>query len=189
MEKRSTQNKLPVDTVLGEKSVHVFNDFRDFMATGNIVNFAVGFLVGNALSKVIQAFISDLFDPIVSKITGKSILLVNQKLVLGQGQIVISWGHFVSQLINFLITAFAVYIVIRLMQKTIIKQDESGILSGEEIQSQILTELQLNNRMQKRNLELSRREDKLAELERDLKQREDLLAVKERFTSPNPKKK
>ncbi|WP_054745025.1 large conductance mechanosensitive channel protein MscL [Amylolactobacillus amylophilus] len=169
--KRSSQNQkqAQIDSAIGEKSVHVFNDFRDFLATGNIVNFAVGFLVGNALSKVIQAFITDLFDPIISKITGKSVLLVNQKLVLGQGQIVISWGHFISQLINFLITAIAVYIVIRAMQKTIMKQDAAGALTGDEIQAQILRELQLNNRMMRRNLELNRREEELRTLKADIK--------------------
>ncbi|APT17812.1 hypothetical protein LA20533_00050 [Amylolactobacillus amylophilus DSM 20533 = JCM 1125] len=80
-----------------------------------------------------------------------------------------------------MITAIAVYIVIRAMQKTIMKQDAAGALTGDEIQAQILRELQLNNRMMRRNLELNRREEELRTLKADIKKREDILAVKERF--------
>lgn len=187
MDKRSTQNTNstePLELNLGHQSKRVINDFRDFMATGNIVNFAVGILVGNSLSAVIRAFITDIFDPILSKITGKTVLLVNQKIILGQGEIVISWGHFVSQMINFLITAIAVYIVIRGMQKTFMKKSDPDALSNDEVQVSILQELQLNNRILMRTNELQVREEKVMSKEAELKSREDILNVKERFNKP-----
>lgn len=183
MEHRTDYNQ-DTNNVLTEQPRKVYNDFRKFLATGNIVNFAVGILVGNALSSVIQAFISDIFDPVVSKITGKSVMLVDQKLVLGQGDIVISWGHFLSQVINFLVTAIAVYIVIRAMQKTIMKDDD-GELDDSGVKKEILSELKLNNRLMKRSLELERREKNYRKMDEDLKRREDILSVYNRFDDDN----
>lgn len=184
MERRTSKQDSKNSTLLTSQPVKVINDFRNFLATGNIINFAVGILVGNALSSVIQAFISDLFDPIVSKIFGRSVLLSEQKLTLGNGDLVISWGHFVSQLINFLITAFAVYIVIRVMQKTLMKETDEEGLNPDEVQGQILSELKLNNRLLKRSMELDKKEQELAATEADLKRREAIISVEKRFTDP-----
>lgn len=187
MERRTKNNDQKDSTnFISAQPVKVINDFRNFLATGNIVNFAVGILVGNALSSVIQAFISDLLDPIISKIFGRTVLLSEQKLTLGNGDLVISWGHFVSQLLNFLITAIAVYIVIRIMQKTIMKESDQEGLSPDEVQGQILSELKLNNRLLKRSMELDQKQQDLASLETDLKRRESIIAVEKRF---NPDKK
>ncbi|MGB9848027.1 MAG: MscL family protein [Minisyncoccia bacterium] len=81
--------------------------FIEFIRKQGVVGLAVGFILGGAVSKVVSALVTDIVNPIVGIFLGKAESLANASLILGH--VTISWGHFISVVIDFLIVALVVY--------------------------------------------------------------------------------
>jgi large conductance mechanosensitive channel len=97
--------------------------FRTFLLRGNVVDLAVGIVIGAAFTAVVTSFVKSFLTPLVGAITGKSDLA---KRVYhhgtGSSQIVFTWGDFVSNLITFVIVAAVIYFLVvlpvnRLMER------------------------------------------------------------------------
>jgi large conductance mechanosensitive channel len=81
--------------------------FIEFIKTQGVVGLAVGFILGGAVSKVVSALVEDIINPIIGVILGSATGLENA--VFRAGAMRISWGHFLSIIIDFLIIALVVY--------------------------------------------------------------------------------
>lgn len=68
---------------------------------------AIGFVMGGAVSKIVASFVQDIINPLVGVIIGRAGDLANFQLKIGT--VAISWGHFLSSLIDFLIIALVIY--------------------------------------------------------------------------------
>jgi large conductance mechanosensitive channel len=106
----------------------MFKEFKDFIRRGNVIDLAVGFVMGAAFGKVAASFISDVIMPPIGLLLGKvdfSSLYLNlssrtfDSLAQAKeaGAPVIAYGAFVSAVIDFLIVALAVFVVIRWINK------------------------------------------------------------------------
>ena len=102
-------------------------DFKEFIAKGNVVDMAVGVVIGGAFNSLITSLVENVVMPALSLITGK-IDFSNMFLALNgehyatleaakEQTSVVAYGLFVTQLINFLIMAFVVFLVIRQLNK------------------------------------------------------------------------
>ncbi len=94
----------------------MLKEFRDFAMQGNLVDIAVGFVMGAAFAKVTGSFINGIVMPVVGLIQGKD--LSDWKLVLkeaadGNSEVAISYGTFISVTIEFIIIAFVMFMVIK----------------------------------------------------------------------------
>lgn len=109
------------------------NDFKAFALKGNIVDMAVGVVIGGAFGKIVTSLVQDIITPVISVLTGK-VSLVDLKHVLSKaeldaaGEIVknevaIRYGAFMQSVIDFLIIALSIFIVIRIMMKAQEKLD------------------------------------------------------------------
>ncbi|MCA9307895.1 MAG: MscL family protein [Patescibacteria group bacterium] len=85
--------------------------FIEFIREQGVVGLAVGFILGGSVSKVVTALVEDIINPLVGILLGKVGNLSNMVLVLGNS--VISYGHFVSVLVDFVIVAAVVYYIFR----------------------------------------------------------------------------
>lgn len=107
----------------------MFEDFKNFVLRGNVVDLAVGVIIGVAFGKIVDSIVADIFMPIVGAITGgldfsnyylplsKSIhseMTYDEAKKVGA---VIGYGQFVTVLVNFLIIAAVLFLVIRLFEK------------------------------------------------------------------------
>lgn len=108
-------------------------EFEEFAIKGNMLDLAVGVIIGAAFSKIIDAMVKDLIMPIVSFILGGQVDFSNLFWVLKApenytgprtyeamveaGANVLAWGHFVTILINFLLLAFVVFMLVRLANR------------------------------------------------------------------------
>ena len=89
-------------------SLSTLGDFRKFLLRGNVVDLAVGVVIGVAFNSLVQGFVSDFLEPlvgiIISAITGG-----NTKSLNDYKTGVFAWGHFIGLLISFILTAAALY--------------------------------------------------------------------------------
>jgi large conductance mechanosensitive channel len=102
----------------------MLNDFRTFVARGNVMDLAVGIIIGAAFTTVVKSFVDDILMPPIGMLTGGadfSELYVNlsreeyasRAAALEAGAPIVSYGAFINSVIAFLITAFAVFILVR----------------------------------------------------------------------------
>ncbi len=84
----------------------VFKGFKDFVMRGNVIDLAVGIVIGAAFTAVIQAFTGSFINPIIKRAGGGGDL--GGKVKIGGGQ-ALDWGAFLNALITFLITAAVLY--------------------------------------------------------------------------------
>lgn len=106
----------------------MFKDFRDFIARGNVMDMAVGIIIGAAFTSIVKSLVSDVINPVIGLFTGGidfSNLYVNlsdteyETLAAAQeaGAATINYGMFANAVINFLIVAFVVFLLVRYVNK------------------------------------------------------------------------
>jgi large conductance mechanosensitive channel len=112
---------------MGEGKI-LLKEFKDFIAKGNVMDMAVGIIVGAAFTAIVKSMVGDLINPIISLFTG-GIDFTNWFFVLGEGQFetleaareagaaVFAIGAFIMAVINFLIIAFVVFMLVRYVNK------------------------------------------------------------------------
>lgn len=91
-----------------------FDEFKEFISRGNVMDLAVGVIIGGAFTAIINSVVSDLIMPIVSIFTG-GINFADMKLYLpfGSGEAYFAYGNFLNALIQFLIIALVVFLIVR----------------------------------------------------------------------------
>ncbi len=110
-------------------------DFKSFAFKGNVIDLAVGVVIGTAFNSIVQSFANDIIMPPIGKLLGNSafkelyINLSNQSYVNlaaadAAGAPVIRYGLFLSNLLNFLILALTLFIVLRYFLR--FKREETG---------------------------------------------------------------
>lgn len=97
---------------------NIFKVFKDFVTRGNVVDLAVGLIIGGAFTSVINSFVSDIIMPLIAML-GR-IHLSQMKWVLNQAtnnqsEVAIMYGNFIQVAINFFITALCIFLIIILM--------------------------------------------------------------------------
>ena len=104
------------------------SEFKDFIAGGNVIDLAVGVIIGGAFGKIVDSLVKDIIMPVVGKIIGNVdfsnmyVALSGQPagLPLADAQklgSVLSYGNFLTILINFLILAFVIFMMVKQVNK------------------------------------------------------------------------
>ena len=111
----------------------MLSEFKAFVLRGNVLDLAVGVLIGAAFGKIITSFTEDLLMPIITLITGGGVDFSSKYIVLGgaekvtagmslvaakaAGANVLAWGSLVTAAINFTILAFVIFMIVRQANK------------------------------------------------------------------------
>ncbi|WP_134644644.1 large conductance mechanosensitive channel protein MscL [Weissella cibaria] len=90
------------------------NEFRDFIMRGNVMDLAVAFIMGAAFQTVVKSVVNDLIMPLVGIVTGS---ISFSAVVWHIGSADIKIGAFISTLITFLLTSFAVFLILQGVRK------------------------------------------------------------------------
>src|SRR5690554_4617847 len=99
----------------------MWKEFKEFAMRGNVVDMAVGIIIGTAFGKIITSLVNDIIMPPIGYILGKVdfsnlVIVLHQKTDISPA-VVISYGAFLNTVINFGIIAFSIFIVIRQLNK------------------------------------------------------------------------
>ena len=114
----------------------MMSEFKEFAVKGNVVDLAVGVIIGAAFGAIVTSLVGDVIMPIIGAITGgldfsnyftglsKSVNAGNLADAKKQGA-VLAWGNFLTLTLNFIIIAFVLFIVIRFMNQ-LKRKDEAA---------------------------------------------------------------
>ena len=105
-----------------EKSKGFFGEFKEFIARGNVMDMAVGVIIGGAFSAITTSLINDIIMPILGIFTS-SISFAD--LAVEVGGAVITYGNFVQAVLNFLVMALVVFCLVKSMNSFHKKKEES----------------------------------------------------------------
>jgi large conductance mechanosensitive channel len=108
----------------------MMSEFKAFIARGNVLDLAVGVIIGAAFGKIVSSLTDDVIMPVIGAITG-GVDFSNKYAVLAgevqagatlaaakaSGATVMAWGSFVTAVINFLILAFVIFLIVRQANK------------------------------------------------------------------------
>jgi large conductance mechanosensitive channel len=109
----------------------MMQEFKEFALKGNVMDLAVGVIIGAAFGRIVTSVVDDLIMPVVGKFTG-GLDFSNYYLALGDvplgteptleavrtaGVPVLAWGNFLSVLLNFLILAFIIFQMVKMMNR------------------------------------------------------------------------
>lgn len=106
----------------------MLKEFKDFIAKGNVMDMAVGIIIGAAFTAIVTSLVSDLINPIIGLVTG-GIDFSNLFVNLGSGEFaslkaardagapVFAYGAFITAVINFLIIAFVVFLLVKMVNR------------------------------------------------------------------------
>lgn len=99
---------------LMKKGNDTLKEFKDFISKGNIIDLAVGVIIGSAFSKIVTSVVNDILMPLLGIIIGG---LDFTNLTLKVGDAVIAYGIFIQNVIDFLIVAACIFIFVKIISK------------------------------------------------------------------------
>jgi len=129
----------------------MLKEFREFAMKGNVVDLAVGVIIGAAFGAIVASLVGDIIMPIVGGVTGgldfsnyftplsKAVTASNLADAKKQGA-VLAWGNFLTLTLNFIIVAFVLFVVIRLINQ-LKRRDEAAPPPKPTRQEELLTEI------------------------------------------------
>jgi large conductance mechanosensitive channel len=92
----------------------MLKQFKDFVMRGNVLDLAIGVIIGGAFGKIIASLVSDMLMPIIGLMMGG---VDFSGLSITVGAAVIKWGAFVQTILDFLIVAFVIFIIVKAANK------------------------------------------------------------------------
>ena len=113
-----------------------FGEFKEFISKGNVLDMAVGVIIGDAFSKIVNSVVSDLMMPIIGIIIGGHDF---SNLILKVGNAEIKYGLLIQNIVNFLIVAFCLFLVVKTVNKLTHKREKeekkSAPVKSEELKA------------------------------------------------------
>ncbi len=104
----------------------LFKEFKEFAVKGNVMDMAIGVVIGGAFGKIVTSLVSDIIMPLISAVTG-GLSFTSWKWVIRQAvmngeevvkpELAVTWGNFLQVIFDFIIIAFCIFMVVKGMNK------------------------------------------------------------------------
>ncbi len=105
------------------------NEFKEFISRGNVVDMAVGVIIGGAFGKIVTSLVNDILMPLIGTLLGG---LNFNSLTININDATIAYGSFIQSVVDFLIIAFCIFMMIKLFQKFKRKEEPSKPVKSDE---------------------------------------------------------
>ena len=126
-------------------------EFKEFAVKGNVVDMAIGVVIGGAFGKIVSSLVSDIIMPLISAATG-GLNFTNWKWVIRQAvmdgetivkpELSVTWGNFLQVIFDFIIIAFCIFLVVKGMNKMKKKEEPAPAAPAEPSEDiKLLTEI------------------------------------------------
>ena len=102
-----------------------FKEFKEFAMRGNVMDMAIGVIIGGAFGKIISSLVDDVLMPAIGMLTG-NVDFTTLVCKIGEGEegAVLKYGQFIQNVIDFLIIALCVFLIIKAINKLTAKKEE-----------------------------------------------------------------
>lgn len=138
-----------------EKAKGLIKEFKEFISKGNVVDMAVGVIIGSAFGKIVSSLVNDIFMPLIGVIIG-GIDFTNLTLKVKDASI--NYGMFIQNIIDFLIISFCIFLVVKTLntlndmtKKKFVKEEKVEKKEEEKVSEEILLLREINNSLKKQN--------------------------------------
>ena len=124
----------------------MMSEFKSFAMRGNVVDMAVGIVIGGAFGKIVSSFVSDVLMPPIGLMMGgvdfADLSIVLQAATEGAEAVTLNYGSFIQTVVDFVIIAFAIFMVIRAMNNLKKKEEEKPAApAAPSAEVELLTEI------------------------------------------------
>jgi len=92
----------------------MLKEFKEFIARGNVMDLAVGVIIGGAFGKIVTSLVDDIIMPLVGMAIG-GIDFTNLSAKIGEAEV--KYGNFIQNILDFLIVAFCIFIIVKAVNK------------------------------------------------------------------------
>ena len=99
----------------------MLKEFKEFIARGNVMDLAVGVIIGGAFGKIVTSLVDDILMPVIGMVSGG---IDFSKLSAKIGEAEITYGNFIQNVLDFLIVAFCIFIIVKLINKASKKMEK-----------------------------------------------------------------
>ncbi len=107
----------------------MMSEFKDFAMRGNVMDMAVGIIIGGAFGKIVSSFVNDVLMPPIGLAMGgvdfADLKMTLQEASEGVEAVTLNWGAFVQSAVDFIIIAFAIFMMIKAMNSMKKKEEEA----------------------------------------------------------------
>ncbi len=118
------------------------SEFKDFAMRGNVVDMAVGIVIGGAFGKIVSSFVADVLMPPIGLAMGgvdfKDLAVTLKEAVGETAAVTVNYGTFIQTVIDFLIIAFAIFMVVKAMNSMKKKEEEAPAAPPEPSKEEVL---------------------------------------------------
>lgn len=122
------------------------NEFKTFISRGNVVDMAIGVIIGGAFGKIVSSLVNDILMPLIGIVLGG---LDFSSLSIKINDATIAYGNFIQTIVDFLIIAFCILVMIKIFEKFKTKEEkkkEEPVKSSEVILLEEIRDLLKNNK-------------------------------------------
>ncbi|WP_160673428.1 large-conductance mechanosensitive channel protein MscL [Clostridium sp. C8-1-8] len=123
----------------------MFKDFRNFAVKGNVLDLAIGVIIGGAFGKIVTSLVNDIIMPILGLVLGglnfSYLKLVIRKASPGNPGLTINYGQFIQAIIDFLIVSISIFLFIRLIEKFKKNSPDEELLIKTSREEELLTDI------------------------------------------------
>ena len=106
-----------------------FGEFKEFISKGNVLDLAIGVIIGGAFTSIVNSLVNDIFMPVIggilSGINFSDLKVVIPAAIEGMSDVTICYGSFIQAVVNFLLTALVVFLFIKAISKFRAKKEEA----------------------------------------------------------------
>ena len=130
----------------------MLKEFKKFIARGNVMDLAVGVIVGAAFSAIVTSLVDNMLMPVIGVITGG--IDFSTGLTITVGDAVVNFGAFLQSVIDFLIIAFCIFILVKVVNKIIGKEEKTAVKAADIVLLEEIRDLlKEQQKVEKKNLE------------------------------------
>lgn len=127
----------------------MIKEFQKFISRGNVVDLAVGVIIGGAFSKIVSSLVDDILMPILGIVMG-GIDFSNQTIMIGNAKI--AYGMFIQNIIDFLIIAFCVFFFVKIINRlTTLAHKEEKENKTDQKETELMLLKEIRDELKKKN--------------------------------------
>ena len=146
---KEVRNKVKEARELGKekiKKVGIIGEFKEFISHGNVLDLAVGVIIGGAFQSIVTSLTNNLISPILGCLTEADFTAYSLKI----GNLNLKYGAFLTDVINFLIMAFVVFLIVKFMNKLITKEKEEEVVEEVKESEEVLLLKEIRDLLKKK---------------------------------------
>lgn len=116
----------------------MWNEFKKFAMKGNVLDLAIGVVIGAAFGKIVSSLVENIIMPLVGLLSGG---LDFSKLVFSIGKATVKYGLFIQNIVDFLIIAFSIFLFVRTLNKFKRKEEPKEVAPVVDQKEELLREI------------------------------------------------